>query len=131
MVDVMWRSFNLIGRAEELRMKTSKLVDWEEQFWTTHTVYEPSSSLVFYRCTVDWTSVSFVLRPSVRIKHDGKPILLAQDLLSREEPVGERWVKRTGDEEIELPGKQMKESSEFLGPQRNPTHSRKATPVQK
>jgi hypothetical protein len=65
---------------------------------------------------------------------------------SREELVGERRVKRTGDEEIEPPAKRMKgkclaavglklmdktESSESLGPRRNPTRSRKATPVQK
>ncbi|KAJ7348563.1 hypothetical protein DFH08DRAFT_1000504 [Mycena albidolilacea] len=107
-LDVMWRSFDPIARAGELRMKTSKLVDWEEQFRTTHTVYEPSSSLVFYRRTADCTSVSFVPQPAVRIEHDRKPILLAQDLPSREELVGERQVKRTGDGEIELPVKRMK-----------------------
>jgi hypothetical protein len=139
-LDVMWRSFDPIGRAGESRMTTSKFVDWEERFKTTHTVYEPSSALVFYRRAADWTSVSFVPRPAINIQHAGKPILSARDLPF----VGEGSVKWTRDTDIEPPAKRMKGKSlaagklelmnrtEFsLGPRRNPSRSKKAGPVKK
>ncbi|KAJ7364817.1 hypothetical protein DFH08DRAFT_799131 [Mycena albidolilacea] len=122
-LDFMWRSFDPIGRAGESRMTTSKFVDWEECFKSTHTVYEPSSALVFYHRAADWTSVSFVPRPAINIQHTGKYILSAQDLPF----VGERSMKRTRDTDIEPPAKRMKESS--LGPRRNPSRSKKAGPV--
>ncbi|KAJ7877260.1 hypothetical protein B0H14DRAFT_3436212 [Mycena olivaceomarginata] len=102
---VMWRSFDPIGRAGESRMTTSKFVDWEERFKTTHTVYEPSSALVFYHRAADWTSVSFVPRPAINIQHAGKPIPSARDLPF----VGEGSVKRTRDTDIEPPAKRMKD----------------------
>ncbi|KAJ7304514.1 hypothetical protein DFH08DRAFT_825457 [Mycena albidolilacea] len=124
-LDVMWRSFDPIGRAGESRMTTSKFVDWEEHFKTTHTVYEPSSALFFYRRAADWTSVSFVPRPAINIQHAGKPILSARDLPF----VGEGSVKRTRDTDIKPPAKRMKEFS--LGPRHNPSRSKKAGPDKK